>query len=656
MLTYLPDDAKARLAHYVYRGEDHSYLYNHMWRPLCRKVVNYLPVWLAPNVITVVALVFVSLTHALLAFYMPKLTVKETDYLERDATKHTGLPFAKEFLPPPPAYVLVLAAVALFVYQLLDNLDGHQARRTGTSSPLGLLMDHGCDAINCVVGGLSVAAVVSAGPCWKTWMITLNAVIVFFLNTWEEFYRGVLVLPVINGPNEGIVIAICIYLWTAYAGGPQWWYNNVLEVPTRFLPRVLHQSPPNAAVEIENMILRAVCPLLTRNAPGDAAGFAPVPFFFNLNCSASYIAHPPLPTRVPFALDPVTAKYEEAVVGRVWNGHGLIQKTVLRLYGGSEEGLRIRYNTLAVAFMTTTAAMTSIGNVYQVYRAIRRASAAELEEKFGTGKFNTRFPFLHALSRLIPLVVITLMGNVWFLTSQEDVFRRHPRIFCWTVGLLYTKLAIHLMVSHLCGAEFFPFRRTFLPFMLFGVHICLTYFHNVGQLRRQQLRSGGGIGRNGVSEQIGNRYSSSSHGANVTNLNSTLTNRNQHPHNLSFPPSSPLYTIRNGDGLASASGHPLNRSGSRMPASATGAYSDYAYDLDEELILYEFFALSVVTFAHLVWNVVRETAAVLEVPIFTVPKAKQKALLASIAAEKAAKGKKEEEKEKEGVRNSKKNK
>jgi phosphatidylglycerophosphate synthase len=613
MLSYLPEDAKSRLAHYVYRGEDHSYLYKHMWRPLCRRVVNYLPVWLAPNVITVAALVLVSLTHTLLAYYMPKLTVMGTDYLAREETRRTGLPFAQEFLPPPPAYVLVLAAVALFFYQLLDNLDGHQARRTGTSSPLGLLMDHGCDAINCVIGGLSVAAAVSAGPCWKTWVITLNTVIVFFMNTWEEYYRGVLVLPVINGPNEGIVIAIGIYLWTAWIGGPQWWCTNALVVPMRFLPQVLRQPPPQAAVAVEQRVLRAVCPYLTsssfgnNNSSSDDGGFAALPFFFNINCSAAYMANPPRPTRVHFAPDPRTAKFEAAVAGRVWTGHGVIQKSVLRLYGGSEAGLQIRYNTLAVAFMTTTAVLTCLGNVYQVYRAIRRASPAELAAKSGTGRLPTHFPFLHALSRLTPLIVLTLMGNVWFLTSQEDVFRRHPRLFCWTVGLLYTKLAIHLMVSHLCSAEFLPFRRTFLPFIFFGVHICLTYVHNVGQLRRQQLRSS----RSSTSSEGFRTLSNSSGGGSLVTSLSVL---------------SPSI-------VTAAATIPVNHSASRVPASVTGAYSDYAYDLDEELILYELFTLSVVTFVHLVWNVVRETAAVLRVPVFTVPRAKQQALITAMARE-----------------------
>ena len=47
-----------------------------------------------------------------------------------------------------PAWVLVLAAIGLFVYQTLDACDGKQARRTGNSSSLGELFDHGCDAVS----------------------------------------------------------------------------------------------------------------------------------------------------------------------------------------------------------------------------------------------------------------------------------------------------------------------------------------------------------------------------------------------------------------------------------------------------------------------------------------------------------------------------
>ncbi|TPP52934.1 CDP-alcohol phosphatidyltransferase family protein [Leishmania donovani] len=524
MFSYLPADAKEKLALYVYRSEDRSYLYNHMWRPLCRKVVHYLPVWLAPNIITVAALAFVGTTHGLLAYYMPKLTVSGEHYLTCSETGTTPLQL------------------------LLDNLDGHQARRTGTSSPLGMLMDHGCDAVNCIIGALSVATAVSAGPSWKTWLIVLNTVITFFLNTWEEYYRGVLVLPVINGPNEGILIAIGVYLWTAWVGGPQWWYKNAIEVPSRWLPQVLRQPAPQAAVDIEAMVLRTVCPYLTWHEE-DADGFAILPFLFNLNCTAAYRADPPHPTRILLAGNPLTAQHGEDVLGRVWSGHSVLQRAVLRLYGSGKPVLSVRYNTLAVALMTVGAAVTSAGNVYQVYRAIRRTPAAELE-KFGGRRFSIRFPFLHALSRLVPLVVVTFTASAWLLTSNDDIFRRHPRIFCWTVGLLYTKLAIHLMLAHLCSADW-----TALP-----------------------------------------------------------------------------YTV---SGSATRSGAwPSRGAGS---AASSDTHSDYAYNLDEELALYELFALSTVTFAHLAWSVVRETAALLQVPIFTVPREKQKALRAAMEATRPAK-------------------
>jgi ethanolaminephosphotransferase len=44
-----------------------------------------------------------------------------------------------------PSWFVFLEAFCYFVYRLLDEMDGKQARRTGNSSGLGLLFDHGCD-------------------------------------------------------------------------------------------------------------------------------------------------------------------------------------------------------------------------------------------------------------------------------------------------------------------------------------------------------------------------------------------------------------------------------------------------------------------------------------------------------------------------------
>jgi len=56
-----------------------------------------------------------------------------------------------------------MGALCMWLYSTFDNVDGKQARRTGTSSPLGEIFDHGCDALNCTVGGLVQVALMGLG-------------------------------------------------------------------------------------------------------------------------------------------------------------------------------------------------------------------------------------------------------------------------------------------------------------------------------------------------------------------------------------------------------------------------------------------------------------------------------------------------------------
>ena len=50
-----------------------------------------------------------------------------------------------------PRWIYGTFAIGLFLYQSFDAIDGKQARRTGTSGPLGELFDHCCDALNTTV-------------------------------------------------------------------------------------------------------------------------------------------------------------------------------------------------------------------------------------------------------------------------------------------------------------------------------------------------------------------------------------------------------------------------------------------------------------------------------------------------------------------------
>jgi ethanolaminephosphotransferase len=61
--------------------------------------------------------------------------------------------------------VYVLAGWSVVFYTWLDCFDGKQARRTGTSSPLGQLFDHGCDAlsVNLLLANIGATLGISCG-------------------------------------------------------------------------------------------------------------------------------------------------------------------------------------------------------------------------------------------------------------------------------------------------------------------------------------------------------------------------------------------------------------------------------------------------------------------------------------------------------------
>ncbi len=86
---------------------------------LCAGTTSQLPMWLAPNLITLLGIFGLIIAYVLTALYIPGFD---------------GI---------APAWVYWFNGLAVLTYLHLDCIDGKQARRTGTSSPLGQLFDHG---------------------------------------------------------------------------------------------------------------------------------------------------------------------------------------------------------------------------------------------------------------------------------------------------------------------------------------------------------------------------------------------------------------------------------------------------------------------------------------------------------------------------------
>ena len=126
---YLTQAALTGFDSYCYSCQDTNPLSKYILHPFWNKAVLVCPKWIAPNLLTFVGFLCCFLHYLLPALY---------DYNFTASTLNSS-----NYIPP---LVWLLAGIFLFLSHTLDGIDGKQARRTGTSSPLGELFDHGCDS------------------------------------------------------------------------------------------------------------------------------------------------------------------------------------------------------------------------------------------------------------------------------------------------------------------------------------------------------------------------------------------------------------------------------------------------------------------------------------------------------------------------------
>ncbi|KAJ4329239.1 hypothetical protein N0V84_000365 [Fusarium piperis] len=194
----ISDDALVHLKTYKYSSVDLSPVSKYILGPFWNASVNLLPLWIAPNMVTLLGFCFILGNVALAQIFMPDL------------------------VGPGPSWIYFSFAFGLFMYQTMDNLDGKQARRTGTSSGLGELFDHGIDSLNCTLASLLETAAMGLGTSPAGIFTALCPCLPMFFSTWETYHTHTLYLGVINGPTEGILIA-CGIMIISGIWGPQIW-------------------------------------------------------------------------------------------------------------------------------------------------------------------------------------------------------------------------------------------------------------------------------------------------------------------------------------------------------------------------------------------------------------------------------------------------
>ncbi|KAG0152362.1 hypothetical protein CROQUDRAFT_649753 [Cronartium quercuum f. sp. fusiforme G11] len=251
---YIPRNRRPNLSKYKYSGEDHSIISRYILTPYWNKLVTYFPINMAPNLITLTGLGFVLINFTSLLIFEPTLECapKPThvskggnwDPLFKPTTKSNYkwksvdssllnqvksiFGFASNHSCPSGLLYLSFA-IGLWIYQSLDAIDGKQARRTGTSGPLGELFDHGCDALNTTLGCILVSGALNLGQSWWTVSSQIASLANFYLTTWEEYHTGTLYLSSFSGPVEGILLVIAVFLVTSFFG-PGFWDQGILTV------------------------------------------------------------------------------------------------------------------------------------------------------------------------------------------------------------------------------------------------------------------------------------------------------------------------------------------------------------------------------------------------------------------------------------------
>lgn len=116
---WIPHEYLASFSNYKYKSPHKTYCEGVVMEIFWEWCINYVPSFIAPNLITFSGLLVVVVG-------IVPMIMEDTTITHQLST-----------------WIYIYLAIAIWIYQLFDNLDGKQARKTGTSSVLGELFDHG---------------------------------------------------------------------------------------------------------------------------------------------------------------------------------------------------------------------------------------------------------------------------------------------------------------------------------------------------------------------------------------------------------------------------------------------------------------------------------------------------------------------------------
>nr|CAB3230093.1 choline/ethanolaminephosphotransferase 1-like [Phallusia mammillata] len=204
-MKFLSFDDLERLDKWVYKLKGVTILDSHM-RKWWNIAFKFVPLKTSPDVISVWGFIAGVLCAALVIFYSPALKTEV------------------------PGWVHVVCAIGLFFYQTMDALDGKQCRRSGRSSGVEEIFDHGCDSVNSILQYVVTTSCFVLGHRSWMWLIFLYVGnFTFFTVQWRTYATGIMQVGKIDH-TETQVMGMMTMLTTAVYGS-QIWETKVLGLP-----------------------------------------------------------------------------------------------------------------------------------------------------------------------------------------------------------------------------------------------------------------------------------------------------------------------------------------------------------------------------------------------------------------------------------------
>ncbi|KAM3141098.1 hypothetical protein pb186bvf_006703 [Paramecium bursaria] len=199
---YVGDSGVPNIRQFKYNGQCDSILYEHVLSPFAQSIVNRLPLWLAPNLITLIGFLFV-LVGLLLSLY-----------------------YNLQFDQALPNWLCYYIGFSIFIIAMANRQNFHNillARRTNSSSALGMLLDHGTDCfVQWIIGLLLIMAIRIEFTNLTFFAFLISAKISFYFGVYQQHYTGQFKLDRINAVDEGLPLIQLIFFITGYFG-PTWW-------------------------------------------------------------------------------------------------------------------------------------------------------------------------------------------------------------------------------------------------------------------------------------------------------------------------------------------------------------------------------------------------------------------------------------------------